>query len=176
MLTAMFIIGVLLGVVLSLTVALFGILSMDGNFLDNAKATLAEGRLWLTGKRRRARASAAAPGPESDGRVRALQEEIRIMQRLMQQTRDEQGEIDAKHKALVAELEAARAVAGERDRRIIELDEQARAERSKATKLQELLSERGAELAEARREVKDLQTELGVLQSDAGTKAFTAPQ
>jgi chromosome segregation ATPase len=108
--------------------------------------------------------------------LRALQDENRLMQRLMQQARDEQGEIDARHKATVAELEAMCAVVSERERKIIELDEEARTERARALKLQDSLAQRGSELADARREVKDLQTELSVLQSDAGTKAFTLPQ
>jgi peptidoglycan hydrolase CwlO-like protein len=174
--TAMFIIGMLFGVMLSVTLALFCILSMGGNFVENAKAALTEARQWLTGKRRQAGASGTAPGAPPDGRLRALQDENRLMQRLMQQARDEQGEIDARHKAAVAELEAMCAVVSERERKIIELDEQARTERARALKLQDSLAQRGSELADARREVKDLQTELSVLQSDAGTKAFTLPQ
>jgi chromosome segregation ATPase len=168
MTAAMLIIGVLFGVALAVTLAVFGILSMDGRFADNAKAAAAQGLARLTGRRPRATVSAAGPNPESEARIRGLQEEIRVMQRLMEQGRSERTALGEEIERLRAERAAASTALGERDRTVAELEARVQAERTKCVQLHDSLAERSAELARSRREARDLQTELSVMQSGTG--------
>jgi hypothetical protein len=86
---AMLIIGVLFGVALSVTVALFAILSMEGRFSDNLRATAGQALRRLTGRGPRPGAGLAAGSraPEFEARLRTLTEEVRVMQRLLDQTK-----------------------------------------------------------------------------------------
>lgn len=168
MTAAMLIIGVLFGVALTVTLAIFGLLSMDGRFTDNAKAAAAQALAWLTGRRGRAPVPLLAPNPESEARVRGLQEEIRVMQRLMEQARAEHASLSGESERIRVELAAASAALGERDRTVAELEARVQEERAKCVQLHDSLAERCAELARSRRDVKDLATELSVLQSGAG--------
>jgi chromosome segregation ATPase len=140
---------------------------MDGRFMDNAKVAAAQALAGLTG-RRRTTVALVAPNPESEARVRGLQEEIRVMQRLMEQARAEHASLSGESERVRVELAAASAALGERDRTVAELEARVQEERAKCVQLHDSLSERCAELARSRREVKDLETELSVLQSGAG--------
>lgn len=168
MTAAMLIIGVLFGVALSVTLATFGLLSMDGRFTDNAKAAAAQALAWMTGRRPRATANLAVANPESDTRVRGLQEEVRVMQRLMEQARAEHASLSGESERIRVAVAAANAALGERDRAVAELEGRVQEERAKCVQLHDSLAERCAELARSRREVKDLETELSVMQSGAG--------
>lgn len=165
---AMFIIGILIGVALSATVALFGVLSMDGRFGDNLKAAATEARLRLTGRNRRLQVTVPGRNPETDARVRGLQEEIKVMQRLVEQGRAE-GEAHAGASTRSAEqLAALQAAVVDRDQRILALEASLKEEGAAKSHLRDELALRSAELAGAKRDVRDLETELSVAQSGAG--------
>lgn len=168
MTAAMLIIGVLFGFALSVTLALFGILSMGGRFVDNAKAALAEAQSRLTGRQRLAAVPATARSGESESRQRALQEEVRVMQRLMEQARAEYAALGTELDKAAAELAATRSALGEKAQAVADLETRVQAERQSVVQLQDSLAERCAELAQSRRELRDLQTELSVLQSGTG--------
>lgn len=164
---AMFIIGILIGVTLSATVALFGVLSMDGQFGDNVKAAAAEARLRLTGRHRRLQVPVPGRNPESDARVRGLQEEIKVMQRLVEQGRAEREAHAAATEQSAEQLARLEAVLAERDQRNQALEASLKEEGTGKAHLRDEVSRVAAELAAARRDVRDLETELSVARSGA---------
>lgn len=175
MVLAMVIVGLLMGVALSFTVALFVILSMDGRFRDNLRETALLCRDLATGRRRPAPARVIATRvPEADARIRSLQEEVRVMQRLLEDARTERaahaGEAGQAH----AEIEALRAALAEREAQVAARDAALAESGAACSRAREELAERTAELARSRREVRDLETEIGVLQSGAGLGAFSS--
>jgi chromosome segregation ATPase len=168
MVLAMLLLGFLCGVALSVTLALFAILSMDGRFTENLACALAECRAWLTGGRRRQTPQGPARSPETDARVRGLQEEVKVMQRLIEQGRGErQAHVDAAAK-VAEEVAGLRAAAGKRDEERAALEKELHERTAQVEKLREELAARAAELARSEREARDLQTELSVAASGAG--------
>ncbi len=170
---AMFIVGLLFGVALTVTVALFGILSMDGRFRENLVAAASECRNRLTGRHRRGQASAPSRGIESDTRLRALQEEVRVMQRLMEQARVEREAQAEESRRAGAEVAALRGLLTEREAQVSARDAALAETTAAVITAREQLADRSAELARSRREAKDLETELGIVQSGTGLGAFS---
>ena len=158
-------IGVLFGLALTLTVSLFYVLSLDGEFKANIRATAREVRDRITGRRRYVPAVSGERRVEPDPRVRSLQEELRVANRLMEQVRAERQVSAAEnHKTSGQTLEMRQGLA-ERDLRIASLEEQLKMQAERQETLRQQLAERCEQLARSQREVRELQTELDVLQS-----------
>jgi chromosome segregation ATPase len=174
MLFAMFLMGLLFGVALAVTLALFAVLAMDGRFADNVVAAARFGRDRLTGRLPRAEATTVIRSPESDARLRALQEEIRVQQRLLEQARVEREGHTAEVQQLQLDLTSLREANAGCEQRIGERDAALRESTAVAARAREELALANAELARARREAKDLETELGVARSGAGLAMISA--
>ena len=173
MTVAMLMAGLLFGVAFSVTLALFGILSMDGHFSANIKAAAAEIRARITGRHRKVRSAGPVRDIEGEAKLRALQEEVRVMQRLMDKTRVErESQVDEMRKAR-GEIASLRAAVGERDERLLGFEGTLRNETEKTGKLRDEFADQAALLAKSRREIKDLETELSVVQSGAGLSAVS---
>jgi chromosome segregation ATPase len=170
---AMLIAGLLFGVALTVTLGLFVVMSMDGGFRENLRAAAAECRNFLTGRRKRARAVVPARNVEFEARLRAAQEEVRVMQRLMGDARSEREAHEEAMRRSSDELAALRRLVAEREDRIREQDGALFKSTAVVDKLRTELAERGAELARVLRQVKDLETELGVARSATGLGAFS---
>ena len=170
---AMLVVGLLFGIALSMTIAVFAALSMGGSFQENLKAASAELRAWITGRRRKMPASVSVRSVESETRIRALQEEIRVMQRLMDQARVTRETHTNEVSKATTEISALRAAAAERDERLAGMETMLREETARAGKAREELAELAAQLARSRQETKDLETELSVVQSGAGMSAIS---
>lgn len=173
MVLAMALIGLLFGVALTVTVAVFAVLAMDGGFSDNLRLAARELQGRLTGRHRPAAPVVAARNPEADTRIRGLQEEIKVMQRLLEQGRAEREQAAEAARRAAEEIGALRAAVGERDEKAGAIQEAARAQAAEAGRLREELGRASAELATARRELRDLQTELSVAQSGAGYSSIS---
>jgi hypothetical protein len=175
MVLAMAVIGLLFGVALTLTVAAFGVLSMDGRFAENLSAAARAAQARLTGRHRTAAAATAAVArsPETEARIRGLQEEVKVMQRLLDQARVEREQNAATDLRTAEETAALRALVAERDEKIGALQEAARLESANAMRWREELARQAEELATARRELRDLETELSVAQSGAGYSSIS---
>ncbi len=169
----MLIVGLLFGIALALTLALFGILSMDGHFVENLKAAAIAARDRLTGRSPRATVSMPARGAESETRIRNLQEEIRVQQRLMEQARTEREAVAQESNQARQEIATLREALAERERELGLRDLALQEAGSVATRAREELAAANAELARSRRELKELETELGIARSGAGMSVFS---
>lgn len=158
-------IGVFFGLALALTVGLFYVLGLDGQFRENLEATARVLRDRVTGRRRYVPAVSGERRAEPDPRVRSLQEELRVANRLIEQARaGQQG--DAEQARQASEQTATlRQDIIERDQRIVALEDELRAATGSRETLREQLAENAGQLARAQRELRDLQTELDLLQS-----------
>lgn len=167
MYAAFIFIGVLFGVAMSITLALFYVLSLGGDFRGNLHAVAIELRDRLTGRRRSAPAAGEGQRVEADPRIRSLQEELRMANRLLDQTRNER-ETQAAEIARAGErAEQLAAEINERDARILTLETESSRQAPQLQTLREELATRSAELGRARREIKDLQVEIDVLGAGA---------
>jgi chromosome segregation ATPase len=170
---AMLIVGLLIGVALTVTVAAFGVLSMDGRFRDNVRAAMNECRNRLTGRHPRAQNVGPARSVEGDARIRALQEEVRVMQRLMDQARVERETQAEESRRAGAEILTLRGLLAEREEQLGSRNAALAEATAAAARAREELAERSAELARSRRDAKGLETELGILQSGDGLGAIS---
>jgi chromosome segregation ATPase len=170
---AMFIVGLLFGIALTLTLGFFAVLSTTGPFDENLRAVAAAIRGRLTGGHRKGQATAPTRSVEQDAKVRALQEEVRVMQRLMDKERVERQVHKDELQSATAEVAALRTRITERDERLAGLEATIQEKIGEAGKLRDELAERCAELASARQQVKDLETEINVMQSGAGLSAVS---
>lgn len=165
MYAALLIIGFLFGLALALTVGLFYVLSLDGEFKANVRATAVQVRDRVTGRRRYQPAVSGERRVEPDARLRSLQEELRVANRLLDQARAErQAGSDEAGKA-AEEARGLRLELDERDLRIASLEDQVKGHAERQEALRQQLAERAEQLARSQRELRDLQTELDVLQS-----------
>jgi chromosome segregation ATPase len=170
---AMALIGLLFGIALTVTVAVFAVLSMDGAFADNLRLAARAAQARLTGRHRPSAPVVASRSPEADSRIRGLQEEVKVMQRLLEQGRVEREQAAATAGRSAEEKAALHAAIAERDEKIVLLQETVRSESAQSARWREELAQRAAELAAARRELRDLETELSVAQSGAGYGAVS---
>ncbi len=170
----MFIVGLLLGVILVLTVAVFGLLNMEGRFMDNARLAAREAREVLSGRARRAQLAAVISGPDGQARLRALQEEVRVMQRLMDKAQSEaEAQTDATQRAR-EQVEELRARLAERDERLDARDLELTEANAALREARDKLHEQGVENSRLRGHVRDLETELSVLQSGVDLAASSS--
>jgi chromosome segregation ATPase len=130
-------------------------------------------RAWITGRRRKTPHPVSVRSVESETRIRALQEEIRVMQRLMDQARVTRETHTNEVSKATTEISALRAAAGERDERLAGMETMLREETARAGKMREEVAELAAQLARSKQETKDLETELSVVQSGAGMSAIS---
>lgn len=168
MYAAFIFIGVLFGVAMSITLSLFYVLSLGGDFRANLHSVALELRDRLTGRRRPLQQAAEGQKAEADPRIRSLQEELRMANRLLEQARREREEQVAE---VARARERAEEMAGEineRDARILTLETESSRQAPQLEALREELAARTAELGRARREIKDLQVEIDVLGAGAG--------
>jgi len=170
---AMAIVGLLFGIVLTLTLGLFVVLSMGGRFQENLRVVAAEIRARLTGNRRGTRTSTPTRAVEHEAKIRALQEELRVMQRLMDKERAESETHKNETRTAMAEASSLRVAISERDERLAALEATVQQKIGEAVSLRDELAERSAELARTNRQVKDLETEINVVQSRAGLSAIS---
>lgn len=162
---AMFIVGLVLGVVLVATVAVFGLLNMEGRFTDNARLAAREAREVLSGRARRAQLAAVISGPDGQARLRALQEEVRVMQRLMDKARSEaEAQTDATRRAR-EQVEELRDRLSERDERLDARDLELTEATAALREARDQLHDQGTEVSRLRGNIRDLENELGLLQS-----------
>lgn len=158
-------IGVFFGLALAVTVGLFYVLGLDGSFRANLEATARELCDRVTGRRRYVPGVTGERRQDVDPRVRSLQEELRLANRLLEQARSgQQGDAEQARRA-VEENATLRQDLAARDGRIGELEAQLQAATGRQEALREQLAERAEQLARSQRDVRDLQTELDVLQS-----------
>jgi chromosome segregation ATPase len=103
--------------------------------------------------------------PDLEPRLRALQEELRVTQRLVDQARVEREARQAEQRQRDEELATLRAQLAERTARCEELAAVVAGEQDRARGLEEQVSTRSDELSRANMTLKDLRTELDVVQS-----------
>lgn len=157
--------GALFGVALSLTLGVFYALSLEGAFKANLRAVAGQVRDRLTGRRRYLPQVDGERRVESDTRIRSLQEELRMANRLLDQARGEREAHGQQSRAAADQTQQLQKDVIERDARMLALEEELRQHGPRLQALREQLAARSAELAQARRELKDLQVELDVLSS-----------
>lgn len=158
-------IGVFFGLALAVTVGLFYVLGLDGSFRANLEATARELCDRVTGRRRYVPGVTGERRQDVDPRVRSLQEELRLANRLLEQARSGQQSDAEQARRAVEENATLRQDLAARDGRIGELEAQLQAATGRQEALREQLAERAEQLARSQRDVRDLQTELDVLQS-----------
>ena len=78
MYVALLIIGVIFGVALAATIGLFYVISLDGEFQANLRATAVALRDRVTGRRRYSPAPGVERRADPDPRLRSMQEELRL--------------------------------------------------------------------------------------------------
>lgn len=156
--------GVLFGLALSIVLGTFLIILQS----EENRALLRAGRLpilHLLGLR-------SEPPPEKrpdlEPRLRAVQDELRVTQRLVDQARVEREGREAERKALDEELAALRTQLDDRARQVEELQAAVELARERTRILEEDVSMRSDELSRANTTLKDLRTELDVVQSADG--------
>ncbi len=119
----------------------------------------------------------APPGPqlipEADNRQKALLEELRITQKLLDQGRGEREQHEKAVKATAAEMAALRGQIADRDLRVLALEGSLREAMLRIDKLMTELSERTEEYATVSLQLKDTRMELDVTESSS---SFTAHQ
>lgn len=161
-------IGLLFGLLLSGLAVAFVVVRAGGPVKESLFGT--DGRLPVLGKK------APAPAPEpaggSDRRFQAMQEEMRVLQRLVDQGQVERQQFNAERKEFQAELDRRQQHLAERDARIGELTAAAGVARQRAEELQQQLGARIEEISRLSVELKDVRTELSVAES--GTAVTTA--
>ncbi len=157
--------GALFGVALSVTVGLFYVLSLGGDFKASLRDAAGQLRDQLTGRRRLQPQQPGEPRVEVDTRVRSLQEELRVVHRLLDQTRGEREAHGQEIRNTADQIRQLQQGVLERDARILDLDGELNQQRGQLQALREQLAERAAELARAQRQARDLQTEIDVLNS-----------
>jgi chromosome segregation ATPase len=116
----------------------------------------------------------APPAIESDSRVKAMQEEIKVMQRLIDQGRGEREQHQKEAKAAADSLAAARAQVAERDARIGALEAQLMTESGKAADLMMQLSDRTEQLSRVSLQLKDARLELDVSSSSSSDEVTSS--
>lgn len=164
---ALFIIGVLFGLALAATVAVFYVLNLQGDFRANLKNLAIETHDRLRGRKRIPPPSPAVQKPaEPDPRVRMLTDELRMTHRLLEQTRVERvASVEAAARA-AAESEELRQQVAARNEQVAGLKEELVAQQARIESLRGELAQRGEYLSRANREIRDLRNELDVLNSD----------
>lgn len=154
-------IGLLFGIALTAVLAVFLVLLAA----PATRAELRAGRLpWreLLGLTPRHVPERRA---EPDPRLQALQQELKVTQRLVDQARADREAHQAEVKRLQDELDGLRAALAERDQQHREVRESLDNELERARQLEADASARADDLSRANSELKDLRTELDVLQS-----------
>jgi|GEM_PF-2190691 len=103
--------------------------------------------------------------PEADTRQRALLEELRISQKLLDQGRVEREQHDTAAKAAAAEMSALRGQIADRDTRLQAIEVSLREASQRAESVLGQLSDRTEELAKVSLQLKDTRMELDVTES-----------
>ncbi len=166
MLMAMVILGLVFGIALSVTIALFAVLSMEGGFRDNLLAVSHHTLRRLTGRvPKTVPGSTAGRQLEAETRLRAMTEEAKVLHRLVDQTRVERDQLKIEIQAIAKAREQLQLDAQVRDARIAELVASLQTESGRVVHLREEAGSLAAEIARLRTEVRDLQMELNVAQS-----------
>jgi chromosome segregation ATPase len=173
MTVAMIIVGLLFGVALTVTLGIFAVLSMGGPFGENLRMAAAAIKAKLMGGPRAAGATSPTRSAEHDAKTRSLQEELRIMQRLMDKERVEREAQKEEIRSRTDEVSSLRGRIAERDERLAALQVTLEKQQSETVRVRDELAERSAELARARQQAKDFETELNVVQSGAGLSAVS---
>ena len=157
--------GALFGVALSVTVGLFYVLSLGGDFQASLRDAAGQLRDRITGRRRYQPQVSGERRVESDNRVRSLQEELRVANRLLDQARAEREAREQQASQGADQLRELQQQVLERDERILALEGQLGQQAPQLQALREQLAERASQLAQAQRQAKDLQMEIEVLHS-----------
>lgn len=159
-------IGLLFGIMLSGIVVGFIVVRSGGPLKESLFGDA--GSLPMFGPPKPAR----EPPPEADGRVNALQEELRIAQKLLDQGRVERDVAGKAGKLADEQIAALRDKLAEREARIQELEAAQREARDRADGLLAELSTRSEELSKVSVQLKDLRIEFDV--SESGSSMATA--
>jgi chromosome segregation ATPase len=160
-------IGLLFGIALAAVLAVFLVLLAA----PATRAELRAGRvpyrelLGLTPRRVSERRA------EPDPRLQTLQQELKVTQRLLDQARTDREAHQAEVRRLQEELDGLRATLAERDQQHRQAREGLEREMERARQLEADISARADELSRANSELKDLRTELDVLQSGGDVTA-----
>lgn len=158
-------IGLLFGVILGGSVVAFVVVRSGGPMKES---------LFGDDSRKPAfRGATPEAAPEPDARQKAMAEEMKIMQKLLDQGRLEREQHDKDTKAAAAAMDALRRQLAERDLRIEELEADTRTTRSRMEDTLVQLSERTEELSKVSLQLKDARLELDVTESGS---SFTSAQ
>jgi chromosome segregation ATPase len=160
-------IGLLFGIALSAVLAVFVVLLAS----PATRAGLRAGRVPWRDLLGLAPRSLPERRVEPDPRLQALQQELKITQRLVDQARNEREAHQAEVRRLGEELAAISATLAERDQQHREARESLELELERARQLEADVAARADELSRANSELKDLRTELDVLQSGGDVAA-----
>ncbi|MEO7387031.1 MAG: hypothetical protein ABIX37_08865 [Gammaproteobacteria bacterium] len=159
-------IGLLFGIILSASVVGFIVIRSGGPLKES---------LFGDGARKPA-FGAVAPGleltPEADKRHKALLEELRITQKLLDQARFEREQHDRATKAAAAEMAVLRNQISDRDLRVQALEASVREASLRVDTSLAQLSDRTEELSKVSLQLKDARLELDV--SESGTTVTTS--
>jgi chromosome segregation ATPase len=152
-------IGLLFGVILGGSIVAFIVVRSGGPLKES-----------LFGDEARKPAFKGKPGPadatpEPDARQKAMAEEMKIMQKLLDQGRVEREQYDKAAKGVAQEMAGLRGQIAERDQRIQELEEAVRDARQRMDDTLAQLGDRTEELAKVSLQLKDARLELDVTNS-----------
>ncbi|GIK34613.1 MAG: hypothetical protein BroJett010_11720 [Gammaproteobacteria bacterium] len=157
--------GALFGVALSVTVGLFYVLSLGGDFQASLRDAAGQLRDRITGRRRYQPQVTGERRVETDNRVRSLQEELRVANRLLEQARGEREANDQQARQGADQVRELQQAVLEREERILALESQVGQYSPQLQELREQLAERTMQLVQAQRQARDLQMEIEVLNS-----------
>lgn len=156
-------IGVLFGVALSITLGLFYVLAQGGSFKESFKALCVEWHGRLTGRHRLMRGAVATQQAGDELRLRSLQDELRMVNRMLAEERSGREEQAADLARRADQAKQFAKVLAEREKQIRMLQAQSKEHQPQLQALQRELATREAELGKRSREIRDLQVELDVL-------------
>lgn len=149
---------------------LFGVIlggSIVGFIVVRAGGPLKESLFGDEGRRPafRGKPAPAEAAPEPDARQKAMAEEMKILQKLLDQGRVEREESEKAARAAAGQMDALRRQVAERDERIQELEAAARESRSRLEDALAQLGDRTEELSKVSLQLKDARLELDVTNS-----------
>lgn len=159
-------IGLLFGIILSGIVVAFIVVRSGGPLKESLFGDAGSLPAFRAAK------PAKEPHPEADGRINALQEELRIAQKLLDQGRLEREEAAKAGKLAEEKIATLEGRIVEREQRIRKLEAARREARDRNDGLLAELSARSEELSTVSLQLKDLRMEFEV--SESGSSMATA--
>jgi chromosome segregation ATPase len=164
-------IGAIFGGILSLLLVVFYLLRSEATLRDGAAEIVEILKERISGRRRVAPGEAAVRSPEQEQRLRVLQEEAKILQRLLEQEKVAREAADTARLAVETQRTELQARLARSAEQLAELESRLTAGFSDTQRVQTDLAESSRIMAEMAQQIRDLQTELDVGRSGSAVLA-----